>query len=94
MDITLAKLDLLRRQYEAANDSLSTGIIDAMMQLYISGRINVLFDDTTGQPVAEMIEYSQPLVAYPVFGGKPDSLFGQPVQADESTKRKIGFTVN
>ncbi len=92
MDITLIKLEAIRQQYLARQDNVSSTLVGAMIELYTAGRIDVRFDPVTGEPVAELIEYSHPLVTHPMFAMHGYSLGGEATPQQEP--RKIGFAVN
>lgn len=93
MDITLIKLEAIRQQYLARQDNVSSTLVGAMIELYTAGRIDVRFDSVTGEPVAELIEYSHPLVTHPMFAMGGYSLGGE-ATPQQGEPRKIGFTVN
>ena len=57
-----------------------------MVELYLAGKIDIDFDEATGQPMATIIEHSAPVVYTPMFSTNPQTFTEQ--------QRKIGFKVN
>ena len=85
-DMTVEKLKAYAIGSAALGDVERASIAAAMLELYLAGQVNITFDQY-GEPTAEIIEHSTPVVTFPMFAA-PDMV---PEQAE---RRRIGFSVD
>ena len=95
MDNIVFRLQALTAAEAIAGDPVRAEIAAMMLELYLIGRINVTFDEATGEPVAELIDHPAPLVQSPMFVA-PSLIPALPHAAEEEQeeRRQIGFKVN
>ncbi len=87
IDQTILKMEQLAIQSAlAGSGELVQQTLSAMIELYLAGKIDIDFDEATGQPMATIIEHSAPVVYTPMFSTNPQTFTEQ--------QRKIGFKVN
>lgn len=87
IDTTILKMEQLAIQSAlAGTNPLVQQTISAMIELYLAGKIDIDFDEATGQPMATVIDHTVPVVYTPIFSTNPQTFTEQ--------QRKIGFKVN
>jgi len=89
MDTIVQQLQTLAFAEALAGDPMRAQVAAAMLELYLAGRITVTFDEQ-GEPTAELIEHSAPVVSSPLFV-TPSLL---PLTREVEEKRLIGFKTN
>lgn len=87
VDTTILKMEQLAIQSAlAGNGELVQQTLSAMIELYLAGKIDIEFNETTGEPVATIIDHEAPVVYTPMFAMNPQTFTEQ--------QRKIGFKVS
>jgi len=87
IDTTILKMEQLAIQSAlAGNGELVQQTLSAMIELYLAGKIDIEFNEATGEPVATIIDHEVPVVYTPMFAANPQTFTEQ--------QRKIGFKVN
>jgi hypothetical protein len=87
IDTTILKMEQLAIQSAlAGSGELVQQTLSAMIELYLAGKIDIDFDEATGEPVATLIDHDAPVVYAPMFAMNPETFTEQ--------QRKIGFKVN
>ena len=95
MDPIAQQLQALAFSEALAGDPMRAEIAAAMLELYLIGRINVTFDEATGEPTAELIEHSVPIIHSPMFAAPTLIPAAAQTSEEECTgKRQIGFKLN
>ena len=87
VDTTILKMEQLAIQSAlAGNGELVQQTLSAMIELYLAGKIDIEFNEATGEPVATIIDHEAPVVYTPMFAMNPETF--------TERQRKIGFKVS
>ena len=70
----------------AGNGELVQQTLSAMIELYLAGKIDIEFNEATGEPVATIIDHDAPVIYAPMFAMNPETF--------TERQRKIGFKVD
>ena len=81
VDEVVRQLQTLAIADSIMGDRYRVETIKTMIELYLSGKIDVTFD-INGEPVARVVTYGMPLVSTPLF------------QSPNKVKKSIGYVLN